>query len=49
MNKALHVNGQKDVRLTVPGTWDPAPTAKTCTNVACHGAQDTRSWYPPAP
>jgi predicted CxxxxCH...CXXCH cytochrome family protein len=49
VNKALHVNGQKDVRLTVPGTWDPAPTAKTCTNVACHNVQDTRGWYPPAP
>ena len=45
VNKALHVNGQKNVRLTVPGTWD-APAAKTCTNVACHDTQGTRPWYP---
>ncbi len=44
VNKALHVNGAKDVELTVPGTWDG--TAKTCTNVACHTTQGARSWYP---
>lgn len=44
VNKTLHVNGQKDVALDVPGTWDGS--AKTCTNVACHAVQNTRNWYP---
>ncbi len=43
-NKALHVNGQKDVAFTVSGSFDA--TAKSCSNVLCHTTQDTRSWYP---
>jgi len=40
--RALHVNGQKDVSLSVAGTWDG--TAKTCSNVACHGTPGVRNW-----
>jgi predicted CxxxxCH...CXXCH cytochrome family protein len=40
--KALHVNGAKDVSLSVSGTWDG--TAKTCSNVACHGTSGARNW-----
>jgi predicted CxxxxCH...CXXCH cytochrome family protein len=44
-NKALHVNGTKDVDFSVSADrYDPA--AHTCTNVACHGGTGTRSWYP---
>lgn len=40
--RALHVNGTKNVKFSVNGTWDS--TAKTCTSVACHGGTGTRSW-----
>ena len=38
-NAALHVNGVKDVKLKLNGTWDPVN--KTC-NVACH--DEVVSW-----
>lgn len=41
-NKALHVNGTKNVAFTVPGTWT---AEKTCADVSCHGG-GTRPWYP---
>lgn len=40
--RGLHVNGTKNVAFSVSGTWDS--TAKTCTNVACHGGTGTKSW-----
>jgi predicted CxxxxCH...CXXCH cytochrome family protein len=43
-NKALHVNGTKNVGFTVSG--DPYDAANhSCTNIACHGGTGTRSWY----
>lgn len=43
-NKALHVNGTKNVAFTVSGSWDA--TQAQCSNIACHGGAGTRSWYP---
>lgn len=40
--KALHVNGAKNVSLSVSGTWDA--TAKTCSSVGCHSSPEARSW-----
>jgi predicted CxxxxCH...CXXCH cytochrome family protein len=43
--RGLHVNGTKDVKFIVDGTFDPV--AKTCSNVACHTqAPSTRYWTP---
>ena len=41
---SLHVNGAKDVSLSVSGTWDGA--TKTCSSVGCHapGGAVTRPW-----
>lgn len=40
--KALHVNGAKDVSLSVSGTWDGV--AKTCSSVGCHSTSGARNW-----
>lgn len=40
--KALHVNGAKDVGLSVSGTWDGG--AKTCSSVGCHATPEARNW-----